>query len=191
MMPALRVGKYVRPDWVRRHLVQIGALTVAVVTVAVLAVVAFRPSGGGTGVSGVRVTAPATATADPRVGEVKAVARAYLAADWDSAKTGDTSAVDALTEKDLKAFSDAATSARISKEAHHNFVALRIDTDERTWAVDVLSTQATVTVTYRLFGHDADWPSLRPREPDHETDAFRTEFRMELVGGNWLIYDSV
>lgn len=190
-MPALRVGKYVRPRWLRRHLVQIAALTVTLGVLAVLAVLAFRPSGGRSGVVRVPVVGRATATADPRVGEVKEVARKYLEADWDSARTGDTTALDAMTERDSQAFSDAATAARISKEAHHNFMAVRIEIDESTWAVEVLPTHATVAVTYRIFGHDADWPSLRPREADHETDAYRSEFKMELVGDSWLIYSTV
>jgi hypothetical protein len=191
-MPALRMGKYVGQGFVRRHLVQIAALTVAVGAVAVLAVVAFRPSGGsgGAGAAMSPVTSRPTATVDPRVDQVKAVARRYLEADWESAKTGDTSAVDALTEKDSQAYSNAAIAARISKDAHHNFMTQRIDVDENAWAVDVLSTHATVSVTYRLYGHDADWPTLRAREPDHETGAYITKFQMEMVGEKWLIYDS-
>src|SRR3982074_2009655 len=145
-MPALRMGKYVGQGFVRRHLVQIAALAVAVGAVAVLAVVAFRPSGGPGGAGAARApgTSRATATVDPRVDEVKAVARRYLEAFWESAKTGDTSTVDALTEKDSQAYSNAAIAARISKDAHHNFITQRIDVDENAWAVDVLSTHATV-----------------------------------------------
>jgi hypothetical protein len=191
-MPALHMGKHVGQGFVRRHLVQIAALTVAVVAVAVLAVLAFRPSGGGPDAGVVRspVTSRPVATPDPRVDEVKAVARRYLEAFWESAKTGDTSAVDALTEKDSQAYSNAAVAARISKSAHHNFVAVRIDLDEAHWTTDVSSEHATVTVMYRLFGHDADWPSLRAREPDHETTSYPSTFQMERVGEKWVIYQS-
>jgi hypothetical protein len=191
-MPALHMGKHMGQGFVRRHLVQIAALTVAVVAVAVLAVVAFRPSGGGPGVGAVRspVTSRPVTTADPRVDEVKAVARRYLDAFWQSAKTGDTSAVDALTEKDSQAYSNAAVAARISKSAHHNFVAVRIDLDEDHWATALSSDHATVTLTYRLFGHDADWPSLRARESDHETTSYPSTFQMERVGEKWVIYQS-
>src|SRR3982074_2258848 len=131
-MPALRMGKYVGQGFVRRHLVQIAALTGAVGAVAVLAVVAFRPWGGSGGAGAARspVTSRATATADPRVDEVKAVARRDLEAFWESAKTGDTAAVDALTEKDSQAYGNAAIAAEISKDAHHNFIASRIDFSE-------------------------------------------------------------
>jgi hypothetical protein len=191
-MPRLQVGGFPRPPFVRRYLVQIVAVTVAVAGVVVLGVFAFRPSGGsgGSGVVRSPVTAVPTATPDPRVDEVKAVARKYLEAFAESAKTGDTSAVDALTEKDSKAYSSAAEAAFISKDAHHNFMAQRVEVDEGTWMVNVLATHATVAVTYRLFGHDADWPSLRPREADHETPSYRSSFQLEMVGEKWLIYDS-
>ena len=191
-MPRLQVGGFPRPPFVRRYLVQIVAVTVAVAGVVVLGVFAFRPSGGagGSGVVRSPVTAVTTATPDPRVDEVKAVARKYLQAFADSARTGDTSAVDALTEKDSQGYSNAAIAARISKDAHHNFVALRIDVDDSAWRVDVFSSHATVTVSYQLYGHDADWPSLRPRETDHETSSFRATFQMEVVRSTWLIYES-
>src|SRR5438105_834029 len=191
-MPKSEVRRFVRPRFGRRYAVQIAAVMVAAVGVVVIGVLAFRPSGGSGGSAVVRspVTARATATPDPRVDEVKAVARRYLEADWESAKTGDTTAVDALTEKDSRAYSNAATAARISKDAHHNFIAERIDVDEAAWQLNVLTTHATASVTFRLFGHDAEWPSLRAREPDHETSAYTIEFQMERVGARWLIYDS-
>jgi hypothetical protein len=124
------------------------------------------------------------------VDEVKAVARRYLEAFWESAKTGDTSAVDALTEKDSQAYGNAAIAAEISKDAHHNFIASRIDLDEKTWRVDVLSQHASVAIAFRLFGHDADWPSLQVRETDHETAPYQAKFDLEMVGQKWLIYNS-
>jgi hypothetical protein len=191
-MPALHMGKHVGQGFVRRHLVQIAALTVAVVAVAVLAVVAFRPSGGGSGAGAVRspVTSRPTATADPRVDQVKAVARRYLEAFWESAKTGNTSAVDALTEKDSQAYGNADIAGTISKTEHHNFAASRIDIDESAWNINISSTHATVSLSFKLYGHDADWPSLRAREPDHETTSYSANYQMELVGQKWLIYKS-
>jgi hypothetical protein len=186
------MGKYVGQGFVRRHLVQIAALAVAVAAVAVLAVVAFRPSGGSSGTGAARspVTSRATATADPRVDEVKAVARRYLEAFWESAKTGDTSAVDALTEKDSQAYGNADIAGTISKTEHHNFVASRIDIADTAWTVNLSSSHVTVGVAFKLYGHDADWPSLRPRESDHETTTYSASFEMELVGQKWLIYKS-
>ncbi|MDB5064970.1 MAG: hypothetical protein JWM18_1404 [Chloroflexi bacterium] len=188
-MPALHMGKHVGQGFVRRHLVQIAALTVAVVAVAVLAVVAFRPSGGGPGVGAVRspVTSQPTATADPRVDEVKAVARAFVKAYWDSAKTGDTSSVDRLTERDSQAYGNAAIAATLSKTEHHNFIATRLDIDEGAWHVDIASTQASVRITYRLYGHDAEWPTLAPREPERETQSVVDSFTLEVVGSRWLV----
>ena len=191
-MPRLQVGGFARPPFVRRYLVQIVAVTVAVAGVVVLGVFAFRPSGGsgGSGAARSPVTAQATATPDPRVDEVKAVARKYLEAFWASAKTGDTSAVDALTEKDSQAYGNADLAALVSKSEHHNFMAQRIDIDETAWHVDLTSAHAIVDVTFRLYGHDADWPSLRPREPDHESPVYTSKLELEMAGIQWLIYHS-
>ncbi len=191
-MPALHMGKHVGQGFVRRHLVQIAALTVAMVAVAVLAAVAFRPSGGGSGAGAVHapVTSRPTATPDPRVDEVKAVARRYLEAYWESAKTGDTSAVHTLTQPDTQADGNAGIAATISRSAHHNFIAERIDLDESSWRVQLSSVHATVAVAIRLYGHDADWPSLRAREPDHETGIYQARFEMEHATTTWLIYTS-
>lgn len=169
---------------------QIAAVTVTLVALVALAVLAFRPSAGRGGLVHSPVVARATATADPRVGEVKAVARAYLLAFWESAKTGDTSAVDALTEKDSQAYGNADIAGTISRMAHHNFAASRIDIDEAAWNVHVSGTQATVALVYRLYGHDADWPSLRARESDHETTSYSADFEMERLGTTWVIYKS-
>jgi hypothetical protein len=191
-MRSVHLGRSMRPPFVRRYAVQIAAVTVAVVGVVVLAVLAFRPSGGGGGTAVVKspVTARGTATPDPRVDEVKAVARRYLQAFWDSAKTGDTSAVDALTEKDSQAYGNADLAALISKSEHHNFVAQRIDINESAWRVELTLAHATVDVTFRLYGHDADWPSLRAREPDHETTGYVSKLELAMAGGQWLIYHS-
>jgi|SRR5438270_13037534 len=189
-MPKSQVRRFVRPRFVRRYAVQIAAVMVAVVGVVVIGVLAFRPSGGSGGSAVVRspVTARATATPDPRVDEVKAVARRYLEAFWESAKTGDTSAVDALTEKDSQAYGRAALNARISKDEKHNFVVSRIDVDEGSWAVGLSSGKATVSVSFRMYGYDADWPSLHAREPDHETEILHSSFDMEAIAQGWLVY---
>jgi hypothetical protein len=184
-----RVGDVNGMRFVRRHLVQVAALTVAVGVVVVLGVMALRPSGGSQGAGAVRpsVVARATATADPRVDAVKAVARRFIEAFWESAKTGDTTAVDALTQPDTQAYGNAGINVTISKSEHDNFIASRIDFDELSWHLDVLSEHASVDVAYRLYGHDADWPSLRAREPDHESKVLRADFQLELVGSKWLV----
>jgi hypothetical protein len=188
-MPALRMGKYVGQGFVRRHLVQIAALTVAVGAVAVLAVVAFRPSGGsgGAGAAMSPVTSRPTATVDPRVDQVKAVARVFVKAYWDSARTGNVETVRALTEPDTQAEGNALVAATISKTEHHNFVASRVDFDDTSWQATALSDHATVRVAYRLYGHDAAWPSLAPRENDHESTVLTDNFQMQLVGTKWLV----
>ncbi len=174
----------------RRYAVQLAALAAAVLFIVVLGVVAFRPSGGGGGGAVVRspVTARGTATPDPRVDEVKAVVRRYLVAFWESAKTGDTAAVDALTEKDSQAYGDAAAAAEISKADHHTFAAGRVDVDDATWRIDVTGSLATVHVIYTLYGHYADWPSLRAAGPDHSTPQYKVVFGLRLTDSKWLIY---
>ena len=188
-MPKLQVGGFPRPPFVRRYLVQIVAVTVAVAGVVVLGVFAFRPSGGSGGSGAVRspVTSVTTATPDPRVDEVKAVARKFVEAYWESAKTGDTAAVDALTEAGSQAYGNAAVAATLSKTEHHNFVVKRLDIDDNGWKVDLTLTRASVDLTYRAYGHEADWPSLAPREPDRETQSVVDRFELEWVGSRWLV----
>ncbi len=189
-MPVSHMGSALGPGFVRRHLVQIAALAVAMVVVAVLAVVAFRPSAGGQdGAGAVRspVTSRPTATPDPRVDEVKAVAREFVKAYWESAKTGETVAVDRLTEPGSQAYGNASVAATLSKTEHHNFIASRYDIDESSWQVHVTSTQATVSITYRLYGHDASWPSLAPLEADRQTQSVVDTFGLELVDSRWLV----
>ena len=165
------------------------ALAAAVFIVAGVGVAALRAVG--TPGSGHATRPPATAqtaaTPDPRVDEVKAVARRFIEALWESAKTGDTSAVDLLSEPDTEAYGNAGVAATISKSAHHNFMASRVEIEETSWRIDLVVDQATVDVSYRLFGHDADWPSLRPREPDHETTAYPAELEMQLLASKWLV----
>jgi hypothetical protein len=184
-----RVGDVNGMRFVRRHLVQVAALTVAVGVVLVLGLMALRPSGGSKGAGVVRpsAVARATATADARVDEVKAVARRFVVALWESAKTGDTSAVHTLTEPDTQGDGNAGVAATISKGDHHNFMASRIDFDEASWRIDLLTEHATVDVSYRLYGHDAEWPGLKAREPDHETPAYPADLQFELVGHKWLV----
>jgi hypothetical protein len=188
-MPSQHLGMFPRTPFVRRYLIQIVAVTVAVVGVVVLGVIAFRPSGGSGGSGAVKspVTARGTATPDPRVDEVKAVVRKFLEAYWDSARSGDTRAVDQLTEAGSEAYGNAAVAATLSKSEHHNFIVSRLDIDETAWQVDVTLTQASVNVTYRAYGHEADWPSLQPRESDRETQRVVDKFQLEIVGSSWLV----
>jgi len=174
----------------RRHPAQVAALTLAVGVVVVLGVMALRPSGGSRAVGGVvRPSAVATVTADPRVEVVKDVARRFIQAFWESAKTGDPEPVRALTEKGTQAEGNALVNATISK-AGHNFMAERVDIDEASWQLDVLTDVASATVLYKLYGRDSDWPSLRPLEHEHETKAIQAKLDMELVGTTWLVTKS-
>jgi hypothetical protein len=121
------------------------------------------------------------------VEQVKAVVRTFVMAEVRSAATGDSSQLNQLTTPGSQAQGNAGASAAFSRDAHHNFLASRIDIRERSWMVGVFTDRATATIVYALYGHDADWPSLRPRELDHETSDFRQILSMELANGTWSV----
>jgi hypothetical protein len=165
------------------------ALAAAVIVAGGLGTAVLRSASGPRPGDGTHppVTAKTAATPDPRVDEVKAVARQFIEQFWESAKTGDTAAVHMLTEPGTQADGNAGINVTISKTSRANFMASRVVVDESSWKVVVLTQHATVACAYRLLGHDADWPSLRAREVDHETKQLRANFEMELVGKRWLI----
>lgn len=174
---------------VRRFAWQIGGVGVALAGVAVLGLLAF-----GCGSSApVRPTATAsptphpTATTDPRVAEVDAAVRRYVQAVEDSARTGSATAVDALVVAGSQAAGNAGIVANLSRENHYNFIASRIDYDASSWHVAVLDATANVTVRYSLYGHLADWPSLAPKEADHETPTAQLQLELALRDGRWLV----
>ena len=174
----------------RRHAWQIGGLMVAVGAIVVLGILAF---GRGDNARAIRTTGHptgtprATATADLRVAEVQAAARRYVEALERSAASGDAAQVDRLVVPGTQAAGNAGIAASFSRDNHYNFIASRIDYDEPSWEVSVNQASATARLRYSLFGHTADWPSLRPRESDHETNAFQMELEFELHGGAWLV----
>ena len=175
--------------FVRRHLPQVLALAAVVLVAAGLGTVALRSAtgprtGGGTHPP---VTAQSAATPDPRVDDVKAVARRFLVALWESAKSGDTTALHMLTVSGTQADGNAGLVASFGRDTHHTFAASRVEIDEGTWQIDVLSEHAAVRVMYHVYGHDADWPSLAPREMDHLTPAYSADMEMELLQSKWLI----
>jgi hypothetical protein len=172
---------------VRRHLVQIIALAVAVGVVVALGVMALRPRSTSRRGDVPPITARTAATPDPRVNEVKAAARRFIEAFWASARTGDPALVRSLTELGTQAEGNALVNATISRSSQANFLAERVDFDDTSWQVTTSAQRATVGVFYRLFGHDGDWPSLRPQDSDHETRTLHADLQMEIVGRKWLI----
>jgi hypothetical protein len=175
--------------FVRRHLPQVAALAAAVFIVAGVGVAALRVAGTPRSANVTRppVTARTVATPDPRVDEVKAVARRFIEALWESARTGDATAVRALTEAGTPAEGNSLVAATISRSSRRNFIASRVDVDETSWRISLLLDHATVNVAYRLYGHDAEWPTLRPLDADRETPAYPGVFQMDLVGQRWLV----
>src|SRR5579884_3792451 len=151
---------------VRRFAVQVGGVGVALAGVAALGVAAFGC--GSAAPPAVRASASAsaraTATADPRVAEVEAAVRRYVQAMQDSARTGDATAVDALVVPGSQAAGNAGVGAAFSRDNHYAFIASRVDIASLTVSLNV--TTAMASVSYSLYGHTADWPSLKPRESD-------------------------
>src|SRR5207302_9301785 len=133
-------------------------------------------------------TPRASATPDPRVEQVKAVAREFVRALWDSAKSGDAAVVERFVESGTQAAGNADVLATNSREGHHNFITSRVDFIENAWIIDVVSQHAHVEVAYTLFGHDADWPSLAPRESDHQSKIVSDRIDLEFVQSQWLVY---
>jgi len=176
--------------FLRRNWVQVAGVATGLALVSVLAVVAFRPSATvvvkGTAVHST-TRRSAQATPDPRE-QVKTVARAFIQAFWDSAKTGKPDAADSFVEPDTQAGGAAGINVVDSVQGHENFMASRVDFIDTSWQVQLAIRHAHVEVDYRLFGHEADWPSRSPRESDHETKVIHYKFDMELVGDKWLIY---
>jgi hypothetical protein len=173
----------------RRFGWQIGGVGVALVAVVALAALAFGACGSSSRVSrsAVSPTARATASADPRVAEVEAAARRYVEALEASAKSGDASAVDALVMPGSQAEGNAGIVSSFSRANGYNFIASRIEYASDSWQVTVVDDTATVLVTYSVFGHAADWPSLRPRESDHEAKPTSLHLEFELSKGQWLV----
>jgi hypothetical protein len=168
---------------------QIAGLLVACGVIAGLAVLAFARGASPPRPVSPRPTASAraTATPDPRVAEVEAAARRYVQALQDSAKTGDPAPVDALVVPGSQAAGLAGIAASFSRTEKYNFIVDRVDFDAASWIAQVNTTTATVSFRYSLHGHDADWPSLRPRETDHESQPLSASYQFELHEGSWLI----
>jgi hypothetical protein len=165
---------------------------VAVGAVVVLGVLAFGCGGGGQPAP--RATASpsvrATATPNPRVAQVEAAVRRYIEAVQASARTGNASGVDQLVVAGSQAEGNAGIVANLSRENHYNFIATSIHLDEAAWIVSLSRETASVTARYSLVGHLADWPSLTPRESDHETPAVQLQLGFELRDGKWLVNQS-
>ena len=104
--------------FLRRTWVQLAGLAAAIALVAAIAVVAFRPSSGDGAKAMPHATATprASATPDPRVEQVKAVAREFVRALWDSAKSGDAAVVERFVESGTQAAGNADVLATNSRE---------------------------------------------------------------------------
>ncbi|HEV3123394.1 MAG TPA: hypothetical protein VG266_02325 [Candidatus Dormibacteraeota bacterium] len=174
--------------FVRRYWLQVAGVVVGLGIVAAIGVFAFRGSGGSGTAVRTSTTASATpsATADPRVAEVKAAVRAFIAALEESVKTGDPTPLHALTEPGSQADGNAGVPATNSRLDKRCFAATRINFQEASWRVSVTGDSAIASVDYSLVGHEANWPALDPIETDHETTRFHADFSFDRQGGKWL-----
>lgn len=154
--------------------------------VVVLGVVAFRTTGKPTA-KPVAVTATPSPTADASADEVKTFIREYIAAEEKSAATGDATPLDAFTVPGSQAAGNEGILVRDSRDFHTNFMASRIDYIDASWKIDAFATSASASCEFRLFGHDAQWPSLQPTGPDRETQVWSRHFELVKTGGKWLI----
>src|SRR5581483_4934082 len=102
-----------------------------------------------------------------------------------SARTGSSASVDLLVVPGSQAAGNASILADLSRQNHYNFISSRIDFDPQSWQINVLVNTATATVTYSLYGHLADWPSLRPRDSDHQSPGVLLNLQLELHGDQW------
>jgi hypothetical protein len=172
---------------VRRFAWQIGGMGVAVGAVAVLGVLAFGCGGGGQPAP--RATASpsvrATATPDPRIAVVEAAVRRYVQALQDSARAGDPAPVNALVVPGSQAAGNAGVASSFSRDNHYAFISSRIEFSSV--KANISTSTATATATYSLYGHTADWPSLTPREADHESARFDLALELELRDNVWLV----
>jgi hypothetical protein len=175
---------------VRRYGWQIGGLGVAAMAVVGLGMLAF---GCGSGAQppphavspSASPSVRASATVDPRVAEVEAAARRYVQALQESAKSGNPTPVNNLVVPGSQAAGNAGVASSFSKDNHYAFIASRVDFGSVVAAVN--QDTATAKITYALYGHTADWPSLAPRESDHETASFDLSLELDLRGSQWLV----
>jgi len=175
----------------RRFAWQIGGIAVALGAVLALGILVFACGSPATvHLSPATTTPRPSPTADPRIAEVEAAAKRYVEAVEQSAKTGSATMVDQLVVHGSQAEGNAGITADFSRENHYNFMSNRIDFVNSSWQVTVNSSTASVSVQYSVFGHDADWPSLRPRESDHESAPVRLTLELEYQSGQWLVAQS-
>jgi hypothetical protein len=174
----------------RRYGLQALGLLVALLIVGVLAVVGLR---GNTGRAPVAATASASAarsaspTVDPNVEAVKAVVRAYVAAEFESGKTGDPKPLHAFTAPGSQADGEAGSTATFSRTEHRNFAADRIAFIEEGWHVTVAGSDADVTFSYTAAGHEVTWPDLQRSGPDKSVGPLTRSVHLELTAGRWLL----
>lgn len=170
----------------RRLWLPLASLGVVAALMATMAVLAFRPSRVHP-VAHASAPPHPTPTPDPRVEEVKSAVRTFIQAFWDSAKTGNPDPVDALTVPDSQAAGNAGIPNAFDRMEHHNFMAAYIEYMPGSWMVSLTDGKAEVSVSYRLYGHDAEWPSLHPREPDHFTGVLTDHLEIVFEHGRWLV----
>jgi len=140
----------------------------------------------GTSIAPTPATTP-RATADPNTAQVTTAAEAFLDAEIASAQSGDIHAADRYTVPGGPAFAFAGNSAEITADLRRTFVPERINIAPPV-SVVVSAPHAKVDLSYSLYGHEVEWPSLRAVEADHTRGPLSLQVELLRQGDTWLVY---
>jgi hypothetical protein len=179
--------------WLRRNWIPIVGMAVAVAFVAWLGWINLR--GGGSGVAStatgsvspsgaVGATTTASPTADPAQAQVEAAAKRWVTEYYQSYRTADASALDALAAPGSQAAGEAGAPRTDVLQSHRTILLGQI-TFEMV-RVDVTAPTATAQVQYTTVGTPAAWPSLAVTGPP-ETKHWTAHIELTLAEGKWLI----
>jgi len=127
------------------------------------------------------------ATADPNTARVTTAAEAFLQAEIASAQSGDIHGADRYTVPGGPALAFAGNSAEITADLGKTFVPARINIAPPV-SVVVNTPHATVDLSYSLYGHEVEWPSLRAVEADHTRGPLSLQVELLRQGDTWLVY---
>ena len=114
-----------------------------------------------------RPTATPTPTPVDDVTAIRTLVRRFMDDFAKSAETGDLHAVETYAVPGSQASAVVVDNGEISRDQRNNFMASRVEIDERSWTVSVTGTQATTAFSFRAFGHDAHWPDLKSMNADY------------------------
>ena len=159
--------------------------------VALLASIVAAGGCGSAGVASPRLSATGThgvetPTANP-TSDIEAAVRQFIAALVKSGESGDPSPLDALVVKDSTAYSNDGVFARAVRDSGVADVVLRIDIDESSWRLEPSIGTASVSVSWRAWGHPAAFPAMTAEGPDVEGPSHVQQLELTRVRDEWLV----